>query len=88
MDLCRGAGDEHVLAPGRDALDDRFDLLGGLARSEDGLGKATAEGPMVIHLGEAQVLEGKGAQALRRLRGSDAPVANGFEEVPEVFGVH
>ena len=46
----------------QEGLRDRGDLLGRLALAEDDLGKALAYRPVVVDLGEAQVLEGQVAQ--------------------------
>ena len=59
------------------------DLLRGLARPEDRLREAAAQRPVVVDLGEAQVLVGEGLQALGRLLGRDGARAHGVEQVAE-----
>ena len=86
MDLRGRAGHEHVLAAGGDPLDDGRDLLRRLAGPEDGLREAAAERPVVVDLGEAEVLVGQASAGAPRppRRGLTSSVANGLQERFEV----
>ena len=81
-------GDHHVLTPRHDPIDDGHHLLGGLARAEDRLGEAAAQSAVVVDLGEAQVFEGQGLQALARLVGGQGTLPYGVQQVFEGAGIH
>ena len=66
------AGDHKVGAGGDDARADSGDLRGAFALAEDHFRHAAAERAMLVHLGEAEVLEGQMAQALERSSGAEA----------------
>ena len=71
------AGDEDVLRPPvRHAADDALDLPRVLALSEDHLRGLLPPGPVVVHLGVAQVLKGRRGQEGLRLRRGQRPGAD------------
>jgi hypothetical protein len=82
------AGDEDALATCGDPLDNGGDLLGRLAGPENRLGEAPAQGAVVVHLGEAQVLVGEGGELHRRLLGGDGPLLHLLEQLLEASGIH
>ena len=59
-----------------DALGDGGDLLDRLSFAENHLRETLAQGPMVIHPGEAHVLVGQMAKSLRRQFRRDLVCAN------------
>jgi len=81
-------GHEDALAPSRDPLHDGDHLLRGLPAAEHGLGKAPAQGPMVVDLGEPQVFVGQRGQALGGRLGSQGAVAHLLEQVLEASRIH
>src|SRR3990172_5601189 len=87
----RGLGDENDLAGlGETRSDGRY-LGRSLARSEDHFGETAAERPVVVDLGEAEVLERlewKGPELLRGAVRGHLPLLNRFQDLPEPFGIH
>ena len=88
MHFGRGPGHDDVLALAGDAVHDGGDLLGRFALAEHRLGKAAAEGPMVVDLGKAQILVGQGAELVGGLIGRNPTRLDGLEQLPEGLGVH
>ena len=77
-----GAGDENVVA--RVSLlehgaDDFGDLLRRFAFGKDDFGEALTQGAMMVHFGEAEVLERKMLQALDGCAWRELPALYGFQ---------
>jgi hypothetical protein len=67
-----GARGEDVAASLGHAGKDGGDLGGGLAGGEDHLGHASAQGAMVVELGEAEVFEGQIFEAVEGIADGSA----------------
>jgi hypothetical protein len=86
VDGRRGAGHERVLAARDDRIHDRDDLGGGLARTEHRLGRATPQRAVMIHLGEAQVFEGRVLSRSWAARGESVPRFTWSSNRRKLFG--
>ncbi len=90
-----GAGDGLVGSRGEDvgvvvgeAPHDRDHLRGGLARAEHGLGSTAAQRPVVVHLGEPEILVRQPSELPDRGVDVDAPGLHVFEKRSDGFPIH
>ena len=88
MHVGGGAGDDHVLAAGHDAIDDRHTWSGVLPAPKMASGKASPKRPVVVDLGEAQVLIGEGFQAPCRLLRRNRAGTHGIEQLSDGARIH
>jgi hypothetical protein len=65
--------------------EDRGDLLGGLPLGEDGLGSALPKLAVGVDPGKPEVAIGQLRQTLERVVGGRRPVANGLEQLAQIF---
>ena len=78
-------GNQHgLLAAGEHILGDGGNLLGGFAGAVNHLGGPLAEAPVVVHLGEAQIVEGGEFQMQQRLLGAEPALRHLFQDVQGV----
>ena len=80
--------DQHVARVFEQAPGDGDNLLRRLAFTEDHLRHAVAQRAMVVHLGEAQILERHVAQAVQRAVHIHCAGAHLFEQLPKLLLVH
>src|SRR2546425_526962 len=82
------AGADDVGVGGREPARDGDDLIGRLALTEDGLGRAGAQVAVLVDLRESEILERKLAEPLQRLLDGQALRVDVLEEPPDVRFIH
>ena len=63
-------------------------MIGRLSLAEDDLGKAVAEGTVVVEFREAEILEGEVADAVEGRVDAGCAAAHVFEQAAKVIFVH
>ncbi len=90
-DFFVGAGDKDVVVGrffGNHGADDFGYLRGSFTFAEDYFGVALAEGAVVVHLGEAEVLEGQMLQPGNGCFGGELAHFDGLQELQQFFRFH
>jgi len=81
-------GGKHISAVRGKARKDVRDLLWRLALAENDFRHSLAENPVMVHLGETEILEGEVSEPVNGMVGGQAAAADVVEKLAEGTGVH